>query len=106
MHLSLVFHQGVWDILIEYRTLLSLSTLLLLRCGGEGGRRHVVEEEAISVSHRRIDGHSCDVPPGPENVPLLLICIAFIAIAEDDVMNDGDDAMRVGDVLRRQNSCY
>ena len=99
MHLSLVFHQGVWDILIEYRTLLSLSTLLLLRCGGEGGRRHVVEEEAISVSHRRIDGHSCDVPPGPENVPLLLICIA--TAAENDqaaAMNDGDDAMRVGEV--------
>ena len=38
---------------------------------GEGGRRRglVVEEEATSVSHGRIDGHDGgDLPTGPENV--------------------------------------
>ena len=49
---------------------------------GEGGRRRglVVEEEATSVSHGRIDGHDGgDLPTGPENV----LSAADAAAAED-----------------------
>ena len=56
---------------------------------GEGGRRRglVVEEEATSVSHGRIDGHDGgDLPTGPENV----------LSAAADAAKDTDGGTQVG----------
>ena len=59
-----------------------------------------MKEEAVSVSHRRIDGdRDGDVPPGPEHVPLF-VATAAAAAAEDDrgAAVNGQGATQVGDV--------
>ena len=86
-----------------------LSTIALLRRrrGGEGRRSHIVKEEAISVSHRRIDGdRDGDVPPGPENVPLLIEDDQLAAAVNDEdgaigAMEVGND-MSVNIILNRE----
>ena len=52
---------------LEYRAATSLQMVLAIALFRGGGL--VVEEEATSVSHGRIDGHDGgDLPTGPENV--------------------------------------
>ena len=52
---------------LEYRAATSLQMVLAIALFRRGGL--VVEEEATSVSHGRIDGHDGgDLPTGPENV--------------------------------------
>ena len=80
---------------LEYRAATSLQMVLAIALfrSGEGGRRRrgglVVEEEATSVSHGRIDGHDGgDLPTGPEHV---------LSAAEADA-EEADGGTQVGGV--------
>ena len=60
-------HLGYYGMQLEYRAATSLQMVLAIALFRRGGL--VVEEEATSVSHGRIDGHDGgDLPTGPEDV--------------------------------------